>query len=369
MTLFLDHGAPIDARDLDGSTALYKAAETGRPAIVRLLVERGANVNLPGRSEATPVTAAAYMGSEPIVKFLIEKGADLNAIDKTKKGALVYAAGRGFPPVARLLLDHGVDVNARYGHGLTALMWAAGHSSDAGTKDVVQVIDLLIDRGARIDDRDEQGRTALMIAAELGHTAAVDLLIARGADRSLQDNEGKTAADLARDDALRAKLAGQIGFSVRCRDRRRSEARRDIAATAAMSSGVVARIRSDMPGLFPACLVAERQHRRLQILLRLAGEARGGAVALEMLHVAAFAADRSDRGFRLGSDIVRCRRLLQIRPFQIGEIGRECQQVLPLQGGRHGRHERVLSGAALEIAQLQKEVALDSGPRSPGFLC
>jgi hypothetical protein len=35
------------------------------------------------------------------------------------------------------------------------------------------------------------------------------LLIARGADRSLQDNEGKTAADLARDDALRAKLAAK----------------------------------------------------------------------------------------------------------------------------------------------------------------
>jgi ankyrin repeat protein len=102
-----------------------------------------------------------------------------------------------------------VDVNARYGHGLTALMWAAGHSSDAGTKDVVQVIDLLIDRGARINDRDDQGRTALMIAAELGHTAAADLLVSRGADRSLRDQDGKTAADLTRDDALRAKLAAK----------------------------------------------------------------------------------------------------------------------------------------------------------------
>jgi uncharacterized protein len=205
--LFLDSGAPVDARDLDGSTALYKAAESGRLPIIRILVERGAGVNLPGRSGITPLSAAAYMGSAPIVQFLIEKGADLNEIDATQKGALVYAAGRGFTPVARLLLDHGVDVNAHYGHNLTALMWAAGHSSEAGTKDIAEVMTLLIERGALIDERDDRGRTALMIAAELDHEAAVDLLLAHGADKSLKDNQGKTAGDLTSLTALRDKLA------------------------------------------------------------------------------------------------------------------------------------------------------------------
>jgi ankyrin repeat protein len=111
--------------------------------------------------------------------------------------------------VARLLLDHGVDVNAHYGHDLTALMWAAGHSSEAGTKDIIEVMTLLIDRGARIDERDDRGRTALMVAAELNHEAAVDLLLSKGADKSLKDKQGKTAGDLTSLTALRDKLAAK----------------------------------------------------------------------------------------------------------------------------------------------------------------
>ena len=97
MTLFLEKGAAIDARDLDGSTALFKAAENGRMAIVRLLVEAGANVNLPGRSDVSPVAAGAFMGSEPIVRYLIEKGADLNGLDKTGKAAARLCGGPRLP--------------------------------------------------------------------------------------------------------------------------------------------------------------------------------------------------------------------------------------------------------------------------------
>jgi ankyrin repeat protein len=207
VTLFLDKGAAIDAQNLDGSSALYQAAENGRLPVVQLLIERGANVSLAGRSGITPLSAAAYMGSVPIVELLMQKGADPKTVDTTGKTAIVYAAGRGFPAVVRLLLDHSVDVNARYGNDLTALMWAAGHSDEAGVRDVVEVMTLLLDKGAHIDDADNRGRTALMIAAELNHAAAVDLLIARGADKSLKDKEGKRASDLTSLTALRDKLA------------------------------------------------------------------------------------------------------------------------------------------------------------------
>ena len=290
MTLFLTKGAAIDARDLDGSTALFKAAENGRMAVVRLLVEAGANVNLPGRSDVSPVAAGAFMGSEPIVRYLIEKGADLNGIDKTGKGPLVYAVGRGFPPVALLLLDHGVDVNARYGDGLTALMWAAGHSDDAGTKDVVQVMKLLVDRGAKLDEQDDQGRTALMIAAVLGHTAAAEALLARGADRTLKDKDGKTASDLASVTALRAELAGraltpaaEIGLDLHPGEILRQ--RGDVVGRGRLHQVRHARI-------VAARAVAEGHHGRLQIFLPLAGKPRRGAVALEVFEVAAAAADR-----------------------------------------------------------------------------
>jgi ankyrin repeat protein len=208
VALFLEHDAPIDGRSINGSTALYEAAEAGRLPIVQLLLARGADASL-GRKGLTPLSAASYMGSEPIVELLIEKGVDPKAVDETRKTAIVYAAGKGFSGVVRLLLDHGVDVNARYGNDLTALMWAVGYTDEAGVDDVAKVMTLLIDRGAQLDDQDNRGRTALMIAAELGHTGAAELLISRGADRNIHDKDGKSASDLARDETLRAELAAK----------------------------------------------------------------------------------------------------------------------------------------------------------------
>ncbi|WP_083239415.1 ankyrin repeat domain-containing protein [Methyloceanibacter superfactus] len=65
VTLFLDRGAAIDARNIDGSSALYKAAESGRLKIVELLVARGADVNLPGRSDISPLAARRSWAASP----------------------------------------------------------------------------------------------------------------------------------------------------------------------------------------------------------------------------------------------------------------------------------------------------------------
>ncbi len=85
-------------------------------------------------------------------------------------------------------------------------MWAAGYANDVPTDDGVALVALLLDKGAAIDARDDRGRTPLMIAAGLGHDEVVDLLLRRGADRVLRDKGGRSAADLAPNDALRARL-------------------------------------------------------------------------------------------------------------------------------------------------------------------
>ena len=207
VSLFLDLKAPINARNLEGSTALFLAIEAERLAVAEILVQRGADPNIAGRSGIAPVGAAAYTGNTALVKLLLANGADPRAIDATGKPAIVYAAGRAYTAVLQLLLDYGIDVNARYGAELTALMWAAGHSEEAGAADVLETINLLIAKGAHLDDVDDRGRTALMTAAELGHTVAIDALLKAGADPSPKDKSGKTAADLASDDAIRTRLA------------------------------------------------------------------------------------------------------------------------------------------------------------------
>ena len=79
---------------LDGSTALYKAAEAGRLPIVKQLVEHGANVNLPGQAASRRFRPAPTWAASQSSQFLMEKGADPKAIDDTQKAAIIYAAGK-----------------------------------------------------------------------------------------------------------------------------------------------------------------------------------------------------------------------------------------------------------------------------------
>src|SRR5262252_327954 len=202
-------GASLNARDLNGATALYAAAEAERPSTVAALLGRGADPNLTGRSSVSPLAAAAFRGNDRIVELLLARRADPDHADATGKAPIVYAAARGFASVVRRLLDAGVDAKAQYGNDLTALMWAAGHEDGVGTTAAIAAIELLIERGAVVDAADNRGRTALMIAAERGHVAVVDMLIVRGANRDLRDKAGKTARDIASNTAVRERLAGR----------------------------------------------------------------------------------------------------------------------------------------------------------------
>ena len=207
--LLLARGAPIDARNLAGATALYFAAEGGHVLVAQRLMERGANVKLTGRSGISPVAAAAYAGSDAIVEALIAHGADERGPDDTGKPPIVYAAARAQLDIVKRLLARNIDINARYAHDLTLLMWASGADENVAETEAIKVVTYLLDAGAHIDDRDARGRTALMIAAEGGRAEVATLLLARGADSSLKDNAGKRAADLTTLSLLRDRLTGR----------------------------------------------------------------------------------------------------------------------------------------------------------------
>ncbi len=204
--LLLARGAPIDARNLAGATALYVAVEANRGPVAQRLIDRGADVNLPGRSDVTPVSAAAFRGNDALVEALLAHGAADRQPDQTGKTPIVYAAAAArFDVVMRLLSRH-TDVNARYPNDLTLLMWACGPDQSAPEIEAIKVVQRLLDGGASIDERDARGRTALMIAAEGGRSGIVDVLLAHGADPSLKDKAGKRAGDLTVLTALRERL-------------------------------------------------------------------------------------------------------------------------------------------------------------------
>ena len=57
------------------------ACQNGHEAIVSLLLEKGADVNAKNNDGWTPLHWASENGHEAIVSLLLEKGADVNAKD------------------------------------------------------------------------------------------------------------------------------------------------------------------------------------------------------------------------------------------------------------------------------------------------
>jgi ankyrin repeat protein len=191
--LLLEHGAAIDARDIDHASTAAQWAAADRPRVASFLVERGAEPDLfmaaaigdtrlierlleaelggldariteerfpaPGSQAlgiyhytfgagCTPLHVAARAGSADAIRFLIAKGADPNVTggydDSTPLHAAAWSDHAG---AAAALLDGGADIDRRSGpiHRNTPLGWAIVGGS-------ANVVELLLGRGAAVLD-------------------------------------------------------------------------------------------------------------------------------------------------------------------------------------------------------------------------
>jgi ankyrin repeat protein len=111
IALFLKHGADINARDADGTTALHRATVHCDSPAVQLLLNQGADVKISdhyGRSAHH--YAAKSSERHKTLSLLLDSGADVNAIDKDGKPALYFAVERLDMVATKTLLEHGATV-------------------------------------------------------------------------------------------------------------------------------------------------------------------------------------------------------------------------------------------------------------------
>src|SRR5437870_1142995 len=100
----------IQARDVDGSTALHCATWKGQQAMVAFLLSEGADVNAHNRNEhwgTTPLHAAAHANQVAIAEMLIEHGADVNAQDMNGKTPMHHTTFHKAKAAAKVLEKHG----------------------------------------------------------------------------------------------------------------------------------------------------------------------------------------------------------------------------------------------------------------------
>jgi ankyrin repeat protein len=221
------------------TSALTLAAERGRHALVRALIEAGAGVRKPeiggralqlaaqqehveiagtlmeakaplgfsGWENEPPLHAAAARGQWLVVEALLEAGLDPEHVDRNGQTALMKAAASGHEKAVASLLRLGAAPDLADRTGWTALMHAAAHPSSGS----VPAIRDLVRAGAAVNRRaGPDGQTSLMIAAEKGNELATDELLRSGAQADLTSG-GKTALDFALAEGNR-RCAERLGY-------------------------------------------------------------------------------------------------------------------------------------------------------------
>ena len=194
----VSEGAPVNAQDRDGVTALMLACCYNRSEIiVYFLLNHGADPNIQDRYNGTALQFACYKQMTVGVELLLAYGADHSLRGRKGSTPLMFSCLKKDvftmdPSILVMLLSAGADPNAQNEEDSTALLFAVELNYRGG-------VTVLLNAGANVNIQDIFRSTALHKAAENGFLAISELLLASGAQASLTDNAGMTPLDYALD--------------------------------------------------------------------------------------------------------------------------------------------------------------------------
>lgn len=214
----------VDARDQEGHTPPFAAAEKGQDEIIQLLLATGrVDINAATIHGWTPLTIALDKGFSQTAKILINtKKMDLNVVypsGRPGRSLLQAVIEAGFNDVAELLISNTqVSVDREAQDGWSPLLAAA----ERGQTHLVQ---LLLTRNVDPSIKHERGWTPVSVAVDKGYSETVELLLKTGQvnpnDRhpSSRASMVQVATDEGFEDTLRILLeVGKADPDVKSRD-------------------------------------------------------------------------------------------------------------------------------------------------------
>jgi hypothetical protein len=102
-------GADVHARDDNGWTALFNAAQFNKTEAIEVLIASGADVNAQDRARRTALLWAAFFGRTEGVRALVVNRADVNRRDKDGATALKVATTNDHAETIRILQQAGAN--------------------------------------------------------------------------------------------------------------------------------------------------------------------------------------------------------------------------------------------------------------------
>lgn len=170
---FVDHGLPVEKRNMSGSTLFTHAMQHCRQvAVLDKLHRMGADIGVADNRGNQPVHmhSATIKYDEDIVAFLVSSGADINA-QNWEGNTPLHLCDPGKP--AEHILSLGGDVNTRNNYGNTPLMMLMQrfHQTDA----IANTCQLFLDAGADPDSPNLHGDTPRAIAKRGNSNQAIAL--------------------------------------------------------------------------------------------------------------------------------------------------------------------------------------------------
>jgi ankyrin repeat protein len=167
-------GAPLEAQDSQGRSALLLAVAGNHVATAKALLDAGASPNTQAANRDTPWLLAGALGHAEIIAVMLPRKPDLTIRNRYGGNALIPACERGHVEAVKLLLTSGIDLDHVNDLGWTCLLEIV-ILGDGGIRHQ-QVAKLVLDAGANPSLADKDGVSPLAHARQRGQRAVAALI-------------------------------------------------------------------------------------------------------------------------------------------------------------------------------------------------
>jgi ankyrin repeat protein len=129
----------VNAKDVNGDTALIVAITDRNEDFTAYLLNQGADPNLGGKGGDTPLIAAARVSYQDAAEWLLGQGAKIDGTNRMGETALIIAVQQRQVAMVKLLLSHGANPDKPdSAAGLSARDYAV---RDGRSREIIQAIE------------------------------------------------------------------------------------------------------------------------------------------------------------------------------------------------------------------------------------